>query len=245
MFFLVIKLTKHVSVIASIDNKTTIYYSFTMERIIIYHGSEQIIDKPIFNKPSLNDDYGNAFYCSRDINAAKEWANKKCTSGFVNKYQLDLRGLSILDLTKYDVLNWIAILLHYRELDPIFKNTYRKELSYLEKHYFIDVSNYDIVIGYRADDSFFEFPKMFIRSEIRIIRLKQIYELGYIGKQIAVISEKAFKKLKFISASEVNPIYKDKYSYRINEADKRFREIANEERWLNGDRLIDLVKKDD
>ena len=216
-----------------------------MDRIIIYHGSEKIIEKPIFNKQSKNNDYGPAFYCTRDIEAAKEWANRKSENGYVNKYQFDTRGLNVLDLSKYDVLNWIAVLLHYRELDPVFKETYKKELDYLEKHYFIDVSKYDVVIGYRADDSFFTFPIMFVKSQIRVIRLKQIYELGFLGKQIAIVSIKAFNKLKYLGSQKVKPIYKSKYAYRINEADRRFNEIALEERWLEGDRLINLVKKDD
>lgn len=216
-----------------------------MDRIIVYHGSEKMIEKPVFGKKNLNSDYGDAFYCTQDINAAKEWANKKGKGGYANKYSFDARGLNVLDLTEYDVLNWVAILMHFRELDPIFKETYRRELQYLEDKYYIDVRQYDVVIGYRADDSFFEFPKMFVSSQIRVVRLKQIYQLGFLGKQIAIISEKAFKKLKYLESIEASPIYKDKYIYRIDDADRRFKEIVKEERWLDGERLIDLVKKDD
>ena len=216
-----------------------------MEKIFIYHGSEKIVEKPIFGKKNKNSDYGDAFYCTQDINAAKEWANKKGNGGYANKYLLDTRGLRILDLTKYDVLNWIAILMHFRELDPIFKETYQRELEFLEKHYYIDVGQYDVVIGYRADDSFFEFPKMFVASQIRIVKLKQVYELGFLGKQIAIISEKAYRRLKYVESIEAGPIYRDKYTYRINDADRRFREIVNDERWQEGERLIDLVKNND
>lgn len=214
-----------------------------MEKIIIYHGSERIIEKPIYGQKNRNNDYGNAFYCTQDINAAKEWANKKNIGGYANKYLLDARGLSILDLTKYDVLNWIAILMHFRELDPTFKDTYKTELEFLEKNYYIDVRQYDIVIGYRADDSFFEFPLMFVMSQIRIVKLNQIYNLGFLGKQIAIISEKAFNRLSYIESIKASPIYKEKYAYRIDDADRRFREIVKEERWQEGERLIDLIKK--
>ena len=216
-----------------------------MDRIVIYHGSETIIKKPEFNKENKNADYGNAFYCTDDCNAALEWGSKKSGNGFANKYYFDARGLNVLDLTKVDVLNWAAILLHHRDIDPAFASDHARELEYLEKHYYIDVRKYDVVIGYRADDSFFTFPLMFVESRIRVIKLEEIYNLGFLGKQIAIISEKAFNRLKYIESIESQPIHREKYKNRINDANVRFKEIANEERWKDGDRLIDLVKRND
>lgn len=216
-----------------------------MDRIVLYHGSESIIEKPEFNKGNKNADYGNAFYCTDDINAALEWASKKTGNGFVNKYYFDARGLKIIDLTQLSVLNWIAILLHHRSIDPSFASDYVRELAYLEKEYYIDVRQYDVVIGYRADDSFFSFPLMFVESRIRVIKLENIYNLGFLGKQIVIISKKAFNRLKFMESIESHPIHKEKYLNRINDANIRFKEIMNEERWKDGDRLIDLVKRND
>lgn len=216
-----------------------------MDRIIIYHGSETIIEKPEFNKTNKNADYGNAFYCTDDINAAMEWASKKSGNGFANKYRFDARGLKIIDLTKLSVLNWVAILLHHRDIDPSFASDYAKELEFLEKNYYIDVRDYDVVIGYRADDSFFTFPMMFVESRIRVVKLEDIYNLGFLGKQIAIISERAFGRLKYIGSIKSNPVHKDKYINRITDANARFKEIMNEERWKDGDRLIDLVKRND
>ena len=216
-----------------------------MERIVLFHGSEKIIKEPTFGKKNNNADYGDAFYCTADIYAAFEWATRRNGGGYANKYQFDARGLKILDLTKYNVLSWVAILLHNREIDPSFKEDYKKELDYLEKNYYIDVNQYDVVIGYRADDSFFVFPLMLVSSQIRIIKLEEIYNLGFLGKQIAIISERAFKRLKYIESIEAAPIYKDKYSKRIHDAKIRFKEISNEERWQEGDRLIDLIRRDD
>ena len=161
------------------------------------------------------------------------------------KLKFPSRVLDLTDKTSYNVLHWFAILMHYRTLDPTFKDNYSRELLYLEKHYYIDISEYDVVIGFRADDSFFEFPLMFVSSAIRLERLETIYTLGFLGIQIAVISEKAFSRLKFIEAIKAEPIYQQKYRTRIKQADDRFKEIAKEERWLEGTRLIDLVKQDD
>ena len=209
---------------------------------------EKVIKEPKYNWPTDNNDYGNAFYCTLELYSAKEWANKKTTNGFANKYLFDGRGLNVLDLTdktKYSVMNWFAILMHFRSLDPTFKSRYRRELDYLESHYFIDVRDYDVVVGFRADDSYFKFPLMFVRSEIRLERIEDVYNLGFLGKQIAIISEKAFSRLKFIEAIPSEPFYQQKYRVRIKLADDRFEEIANEERYKDGTRMIDLVKNDD
>ena len=63
-----------------------------------------------------NNDYGKGFYCTQNIELAKEWACKQNSDGYVNEYNLDLDGLKILDLLngEYNILNWIALLLKYR-----------------------------------------------------------------------------------------------------------------------------------
>lgn len=220
-----------------------------MDRIILYHGSENIVEKPEYGKGSNTSDYGNAFYCTNDVDAAKEWANKRRAGGYANKYQFDGRGLSVLDLTdrsKYSVLHWVALLMNNRDLDSDFEENYAKELEFLKDNYYIDVTQYDVVIGYRADDSYFLFPLMFVSSDIRLEALEDIYNLGYyLQKQVAIISKKAFGRLKFIEAIKAEPIYYDKYQTRVTLADERFREIAKSERWKDGTKLIDLVKAND
>ena len=46
-----------------------------MEKVILYHGSERIIEKPVFGYKNNVSDYGDGFYCAQDIESAKEWAN--------------------------------------------------------------------------------------------------------------------------------------------------------------------------
>ena len=40
---------------------------------ILYHGSEYLIENPQFGKGSLHNDYGRGFYCTENIELAKEW----------------------------------------------------------------------------------------------------------------------------------------------------------------------------
>ena len=47
---------------------------------ILYHGSEYLIENPQFGKGSLHNDYGRGFYCTENIELAKEWACGKQTN---------------------------------------------------------------------------------------------------------------------------------------------------------------------
>ena len=218
-----------------------------MERVVIFHGSDHIVKKPTFGVGDLHSDYGQALYCTFTLEMAKEWANKNTIGGYANKYLFDAKNLKVLDLTdsKYSVFNWIAVLMHHRHLSLPQREAYRRRLEFLEKHFYIDVNEYDIIIGYRADDAYFKFPLYFIQNEISLSRLEEIYKLGNLGIQIALKSEKAFNRISFIEAIEAESQYHEKYVTRKNEADQRFEEIRIEE--INSDKpkLEDLMKEYD
>lgn len=218
-----------------------------MDRITLYHGSDHIIKTPLFGFGDTHSDYGQGFYCTLDLDMAKEWANRTTDHGFVNKFMFDGRGLKVLDLTdkKYSVLNWIAILLHHRQLSLAERTLYKRRLDFLEEHFYINIKEFDVVIGYRADDAYFKFPMIFIRNELSVDKLNEIYNLGNLGTQIAVMSEKAFTRIKYLRSIESEPIYREKYYTRKNQADIRFEEIRIEE--LNSDKpkIEDLMKRYD
>ena len=44
--------------------------------MIIYHGSKDIIEKPEFGKGNQKNDYGLGFYCTENVELAKEWIAK-------------------------------------------------------------------------------------------------------------------------------------------------------------------------
>ena len=69
----------------------------------LYHGSQNIITMP---------QYGKGFYCTEEIELAREWACAKQTNGYVNCYELELSELNILNLnsSEYNILNWLALL---------------------------------------------------------------------------------------------------------------------------------------
>lgn len=214
----------------------------------IYHGSDHIIKKPIFNFDGAdeNTDYGKAIYCTFDKEAGKEWACKKSKRGILNEYEFNNKDLKVLDLTKppFTVLNWIAILLEHRKIDPHYYSTFKDRFDYL-KQFNVDLTKYDYIIGYRADDAYFKFPLMFIEGQLIIEKMEEIYKLGDLGIQIVPYSEKAFEKIKFAKSEDVDEEYHYKYKRRVEEANDRFSNFLAEQDYKNGHTIIDLMRQND
>ncbi len=168
-------------------------------QLTLYHGSKNIIEKPRYHLGNAHNDYGFGFYCAESLELAKEWASDNDErNGFANEYSLCVDGLRILDLTdeRYSILNWMAVLLKYRTFDLNSEISLQAK-KYLLKNFYIDVSEYDVIIGYRADDSYFAFARDFINNTISVRQLSHAMELGELGKQIVVVSELAFSRLTF------------------------------------------------
>ena len=66
----------------------------------------------------------------------------------------------------------------------------------------MDVSGFDVIVVYRADDSYFSFANDFLQNSISVRRLSQVMKLGKLGNQIVLISKKAFSKIKYIGCEE-------------------------------------------
>lgn len=194
-----------------------------MNELIIYHGSKDIIETPYYHGGKAENDYGYGFYCTENLELAKEWAcSSNETNGIANKYSINMEGLKVLNLTdkKYSILNWMAILLKHRTFD-INNDISRSAKEYLIKNFYIDVNKYDIVIGYRADDSYFSFARDFINNTISVRKLSEAMELGELGKQIVIISKKAYEKLNFVGYEVVDKV---EYYIKRKVRDERARE---------------------
>ena len=84
--------------------------------ILVYHGSVHIIQAPVYLGRKDDNDYGNGFYTTEDEERAKSWAalNGDPVHSIVNKYELDISGLNVLDLADFGVLAWIAEVVSHR-----------------------------------------------------------------------------------------------------------------------------------
>ena len=211
--------------------------------MIIYHGSEKIINNPELKLGKPNNDFGVGFYCTQDIERAKEWACKRKTFGIVNEYDLNINNLKILDLTcdKCTVLNWIAILLKNRTFN-IMNQLTQESLDYIISNYYIDTKKYDIVIGHRADDSYFSYAQSFLNNSLSIEGLKKAMELGKLGTQIVLVSKKVFESIKFKKYYTVDKnIYYARYIENDIKARKEYKSIKSS---INETYILDLLRKD-
>ena len=216
-----------------------------MSKLILYHGSSEIIEAPVFGKGKSYNDYGRGFYCTEHLELAKEWACTENTDGYANKYEISTDGLSVLNLSsdEYTILHWLALLMKYRKLrvsTPVMK----RGMDWLEEHFLIDLEPYDVVIGYRADDSYFSFARAFVNNEISLAQLSYAMRLGKLGEQFVLKSLAAFEKIQFVSYEVAdNTKYYAKRKARDDEARAAFRaELEKDD--LDGLYMRDIIREE-
>ena len=170
-----------------------------MDKIItLYHGSEKVIDTPTFGVGKRTNDFGLGFYCTETEGLAKEWAVSSLRDGFSNRYTLDTEYMNILNLNspEYTILNWIAVLVEHRVFS-IKTPIARKAKKYLIDNFGINVNAYDLITGYRADDSYFDYAETFLNNGISVEQLAKAMRLGKLGEQIVLKSKFAFSRIQF------------------------------------------------
>ncbi len=166
----------------------------------IFHGSSEIVAKPLCGKGKIYNDYGQGFYCTEHIELAKEWACTEGIDGYANEYEIDVESLKILNLSsdEYTILHWLTVLITYRKLrlsTPVMK----RGAEWLKQHFLIDIDAYDLIIGYRADDSYFSFARAFLNNAISLEQLQYAMKLGKLGEQVVLKSQQAFDRISFVS----------------------------------------------
>ena len=159
----------------------------------LFHGSDHIIETPVYGAGKPYNDFGLGFYCTESLEMAQEWsATQEKAIGYANEYEFNDSGLSVLDLTSgsYTVLHWLSVLLENRSFSanhPL--DSQAKQES-------------DVVIGYRADDSYFSFARAFLAGSLSYQQLRKAMDLGGLGKQVVLKSPRSFQRLTFIGATE-------------------------------------------
>lgn len=212
----------------------------------LYHGSIYKIESPKLSVGKVNNDFGQGFYCTENFDLAAEWACQRNLPGFVNSYELDLDKLSVLDLLdgNYSVLHWIALLLQNRIFDKgsvLAENIF----DYLLDNYALDLSGYDVIIGYRADDSYFSYASSWLNNSMSVQSLTKALRLGDLGEQVVLKSQKAFENLHFISAANVdNNIFYKKFVSRDSAARNNYKKIVKKDSSsTDGIFAIDLLRE--
>lgn len=215
------------------------------EKIIVYHGSSKIIEKPILGMGNPNNDYGLGFYCTENEELAKEWACSSESDGYANKYSLDLTGLSVLSLTngEYNILNWLFVLLENRQF-RISGDIATQAKEYIFDNFAIDYKKYDVIKGYRADDAYFSFANAFLNNTISVSQLEKAMVLGKLGEQVVAISQKAFDAFEFMEATVApNEMYLPKKMARDSAARDEFKKEKSRGSVLTEKYILDIIRE--
>lgn len=171
----------------------------------LFYGADTLVKKPIYGLGNPSNDYGLGFYLTPSYEMARLWASKNKEGGFVIKYEVDLAKLNVLYLnnsTEKDILEWITILVEHRfSKDEYEANIDR--IEWLKQHHTINLEGIDLIVGYRADDSYFVYSRDFVKDDLSLEKLSEAMRIGKLGLQYVLMSKKAFDSIKMISFEEV------------------------------------------
>ncbi len=158
--------------------------------MILYHGSNLVVDNPKILTPNRFLDFGIGFYTTSNLSQAKSFADKVAArkdegKSTVSKYDFDESALDELNVLAFESPDeaWLD-----------FVSANRNGVAANEK--------YDLIYGPVADDDIF---RTFILYSTGVLSKEQTLEALKIKKlfnQYVFASDKALQNLKFIGAEE-------------------------------------------
>jgi len=162
--------------------------------MLVYHGSNVVVEKPVIIKPNRTLDYGSGFYTTVDFTQAESFANNVVNRNegrgkpTISCYEVDYdKMLSELSVLKFDGPD-------EKWLDFVYENRTAKYTG----------ERFDVIVGPVANDSVYRVFRLYengdIDRETAIIRLKatKLYN------QIAFCTKAAVAELRFIRSEVVN-----------------------------------------
>lgn len=207
--------------------------------MILYHGSPYKVFTPVYGKGEDKHDYGKGFYLTEHKALAKEWAvcNPNGENGWLHKYDLDCNKLKVFDFEQVGILPWLAELMKHRAADTSRRYKILSEKFILK--YGVMLDNYDVIRGWRANASYFYIAKAFVRDEVDVCILEELFRLGDLGIQYCLKSEKAFQALtEDLQALETVDFttFNEQYNLRDQAARHAMKELINSDK----NRVVDV-----
>jgi hypothetical protein len=217
--------------------------------MILYHGNQDKNMIPQYGKGNVHNDYGIGFYTTVDIELAKEWSynnydpqNTNIDNHWLHTYELDEGGVEIYDLTELDILYWLAQLYKFRLIDGLTELQEERKNRFLDKYY-KDLTDKDVILGWRADDSYFKYARDFLSVDIYKETLEEAIMLGNLGEQFFIQSQNAFDRLKIKDEPVfVEGFYKNKYLNRDKIARNEYEIKRTNNQYLkNKTTILDII----
>jgi len=216
--------------------------------MVLYHGSQVEKFTPTFGLGKEQHDFGKGFYLTDSPTLAQEWSvcRPDAHDGWVHAFDLDTDGLKVFDFRSANPLAWVAELMKHRDADD--SAAYHRRAAVFVQKYRVDVSDADVIVGWRADASYFYIVKAFVRGDVDVDCLPQLLKLGGFGVQYVVKSQAAYDRLKAISAKRMKvrfDVFHSAYDERDVSARRKMRELIDDPSFNRMGRLFfDLVKEE-
>ena len=107
-----------------------------------------------------------------------------------------------------------------------------------------DHKNFDLIVGYRADDSYFSFAQDFVAGTISLRKLSEAMRLGKLGEQIVLKSQMAYDQIQFLDATPAGAkTYYEKKAIRDREARREYRKTKGAADGLSELYMLDIMRE--
>lgn len=147
-----------------------------MNKIIVYHGSSQIVETPEIRITKYNKDFYFGFYCTIMEKQARRWATRFGKKGYVNIYEyIPDQKLNIL----------------------VFEKMTESWLDFIVACRMGQSHGYDIVEGPMADDAIYNYVQGFIDGKYSREAFWELVKFKYPTHQIVFCTEVALSTLTF------------------------------------------------
>lgn len=191
------------------------------KNITLYHGSREGIQGNITPSSRSRCDFGKGFYMGTDpLQPLTLICNEE--RPIIYSLNLNTKGLKILEI---DVgIEWAMLIAFYRGYMDEAKGT---ELYNKYAHL---ADNYDVIVGYIANDRMYQVLTDFFEKRITDTALIGCLSALKLGKQYVAISKKACKKITVLSEHHLSKLellcLKDKSIERRNKGISMAEEIV-------------------
>lgn len=165
------------------------------ETITLYHGSKAGIQGTIAPTSRIHCDFGRGFYMETDkiqpLTLICNYPNAK-----IYTVSVDLSNLKIFDIEV--VLDWAMLVAYNRGKMEAVKN------SAIYNKYADLCKDFDMVIGYIANDRMFVVLDRFFNGEITDLALINSLSALKLGRQYVALTEKACKNIEILDVQEIS-----------------------------------------